>query len=526
MPEHLKALVVILVLASAVFVFVRPAAIALAMNAGDFARRRNLWFAVTAAVFLAHNFWLFMISAAAILYWADRRENNKMALFYFLLFAVPAIGSEFTGLGIIQHFFYINWLRLLALVILLPAWLALRRESEIPAFGSLTADRFLFGYLFVALALQLTIDTFTNTLRFTFYAFIDVFLPYYVASRSLRDLVRMREALMAFVIAAMLMVPVAVFEFGKAWLLYGNLNNVLGVAVSAVGNYLERGDFLRAMASVQHPIVLGYVMVVAMGLFLFLQRSIPSRLLWVTGLVALVVGLLAPLSRGPWLGFVLVVIVFVASGKRAFANLAKLGLAGSVALLALFMSPLDEKIIRYLPFVGDIEVENIDYRQRLIEIAVQLIIDNPWFGAFDYVYSPAIQELKQGQGIIDIVNSYVAIGLSNGLVGLSMFVLFFFFALRGVFLGIWRQKDKESELHLLGQALLACLVGILFMIFSVSGISVIPIVYWSFGGMCVAYASIAAAKKKPSVVKAKSVVRTAPNMAGGRDFAAGLRAHR
>ena len=525
MPEHLRALMIVLLAATAVFAVVRGPACDLAMTGGDFRRRRNTWLAVTLAAFLEHNFWVLVIAAAVVLRWAERRESNTMALFYFLLFAVPAIGSEITGLGIIKHFFHINWPRLLALVILLPAWLALRRQPETPRFGSLAADRFLFGFLFIALALQLTIDTLTNTLRFTFYAFIDVFLPYYVASRSLRDIAGLREALMAFVVAAMLMVPVAAFEFAKGWLLYGKLNEVLGVAGSGVGSYLLRDDFLRAMASVQHPIVLGYVMAVAIGLHLFLRRSIPSQLVWVAGLAALVVGLVAPVSRGPWLGAVVVIFVFIGSGARASANLFKLGMIGLVALPALLMSPLGEKVIRFLPFVGEVENENVDYRQRLIQVAIQVIAENPWFGAFDFVYSPAVQELKQGQGIIDIVNSYVAIGLSNGLVGLSMFILFFAFALRGVLVGMWRQQEKEGELHLLGQALLASMAGILFMIFTVSGISVIPTVYWSLGGICVAYAAVAA-QTTLSADTAASAACPIPALSGRRGYANGFRGNR
>ena len=51
MPGHLKALVVILVLAAIVFAFAKTPASAVATNASDFVRRRNLWFGVTLAGF-------------------------------------------------------------------------------------------------------------------------------------------------------------------------------------------------------------------------------------------------------------------------------------------------------------------------------------------------------------------------------------------------------------------------------------------------------------------------------------------
>lgn len=496
MPESLRALVIVLVCAMFVFAAVRVPACGVAMRDDDFRRRRVAWFVVTLAAFLSYNFWIFIVTAGVWLVHSARREGNAMALYFFLLFAVPSISSEITGLGIVQHFFAINWLRLLSMAILLPAWLVLRRDPRSAAFGSLNTDRFLLAFLAIALLLQLTVDTFTNTLRFGLYAFLDVFLPYYVASRSLRTLAEIREALMAFVIAALLMVPVALFEFARTWLLYGGLNDALGVPNSGIGSYLMRDDLLRAMASVQHPIALGYVMALALGLLVYLRRSVQSGTAWMLAMAALVAGLLAPVSRGPWLGALAIAVTLVATGPDALRRLLMLGIGGAAAFALALLSPFGDKLIGLLPFIGDVETENIDYRHRLLEVAVQLIADNPWFGAFDYMYSAEIQELKQGQGIIDIVNTYVAIGLNNGLVGLSMFVLFFTAALLGVLRGMVGQEDRDGEVHLLGQTILACVAGILLMIFTVSSISVIPAVYWSMGGVCVAYAGFVAGARE------------------------------
>src|SRR6187549_2892265 len=120
MPNHLKALIVILVLATIVFAFTKAPACAVASSAGDFNRRRNLWYAVTLAAFLAHNFWIYIIAVGALLLYALPREQNKLAMFFFLLFAVPPFQSQITGLGIIKHFFAIDYFRLLSLAVLLP----------------------------------------------------------------------------------------------------------------------------------------------------------------------------------------------------------------------------------------------------------------------------------------------------------------------------------------------------------------------------------------------------------------------
>src|SRR5207302_8243723 len=76
MPEHLRALVVIVLLAGLTFALARAPACAAAMKDQDFVHRRNLWFALTLAAFLAHNFWLFVVLAAALLLLAAQSERN------------------------------------------------------------------------------------------------------------------------------------------------------------------------------------------------------------------------------------------------------------------------------------------------------------------------------------------------------------------------------------------------------------------------------------------------------------------
>src|SRR5690606_26155148 len=127
---------------------------------------------------------------------------NKLAMFFLILFAVPAIQHEISGLGIIQHFFTIHYVRVLALVVLLPAFLYLRKQPNSASFGSTLPDKLIISYLILQFVLMLTVNTFTGTLRSgAFYGFIDVFLPYYVASRSLKKHEDFRDALMAFAIA-------------------------------------------------------------------------------------------------------------------------------------------------------------------------------------------------------------------------------------------------------------------------------------------------------------------------------------
>lgn len=508
MPEHIRALFVILALASVVFVFAKGPACAVAMAPADFERRRNLWFAVTLAAFLAHNFWVFIIAAGSLLFVAAFREQNRMAMFFLLLFAVPAFSAEIPGAGGIRYFFEMNYVRLLVLAVLLPAFLSLQRQSDLEPFGRTLPDKLVAGYLVLILMLMFTVSTLPGALRAgVFYAFIDVLLPYYVASRSLKNVQHFRDALMALAIAALVLSAIGIFEFARHWLLYSSLEDALGVRWG-YGNYLEREDTLRAQGTTGQPIPFGYVMAVGACLILYLKNSIPNKAVWMLGLLLLVAGLIAGLSRGPWVGAAAMVLAFIALGPSGGPRIAMIALAGIVVLPVLMAFPIGAKIIDYLPFVGTIDEGSVTYRQRLIEIAIQIIWENPLLGAFNYIHSPAMQELRQGQGIIDIVNTYIAVALGSGLVGLSFFVGFFVAIAAGIFTGMRRLTNRNADEYVLGQVLLSTLLGILVIIFTVSSISVIPVIYWSIAGFGVAYVRMIGRLTTPALAPAQYLSRS------------------
>ena len=489
MPEHLRALIVILVLAGVVFFMARRPAEDL-IPARHFTRRRNLWFALTLLAFFAHSFWLYAGIAAIILTVAQKRERNPVALFFMLLFLMPPSGAEIPGFGVVNYFFVLNHVRLLAFFVLLPAFLALRRRPDTIPFGRTWPDKLLAANIVLTSLLYLRETTVTDALRQTLYLFIEVFLPYYVASRALRNLSDFKDALFAFVVAAMVMSLIGLFEYSRNWLLYSALNNALGMQWD-MSTYLTRGGSLRASVTTGQAIALGFVISVACGMYLYLQEDVRSRLQRGLGALLLAGGLYAPLSRGPWVGTAVMIVVFIGTGRKAVKRLMLLALAGVLALPLLAVVPGGQKVLDLLPFIGTVEAENITYRQQLIDNAMIVIQRNPWLGSFDYRSTPEMQSLTQGQGIIDIVNTYIGIALSVGLIGLTLFVCFFAAVLLGIRKGMRSFSNKDDEARRLGRALLATLAGILITIVTVSSITVIPVVYWSIAGLGVAYAQMA-----------------------------------
>lgn len=256
------------------------------------------------------------------------------------------------------------------------------------------------------------------------FIFYRCFLPYYVASRAVRSLNQLREALQTFVIAAMLIAVIATFEFSRHWLLYRAVIDTMGIDWG-YSSYLGRSGSLRAIASAGHAIALGFALTVALGFCLAILPALQNRLAKLLVFAPLSIGLFSSLSRGPWVGATIILIAFIATGRHAARRLVMLAVAGLVSLPLLSALPGGQKLLDLLPFIGNVEKSNIDYRERLLENSLIVIQRNPWLGSVDFLKTPEMEEMRQGQGIIDIVNTYISIALGSGLIGLALFSGFF-----------------------------------------------------------------------------------------------------
>lgn len=483
MPEHIRALIVILSIVIVVF-FYEKKAIAPLLPPNEFSRWRNAWFAITLFAFLSQDFWVFIVFSAAYLLYITKSEQNKFALYFTLLLAIPSFSAR------IPMLFDISYKRLLALIILLPFFISFKGSPGVPRFGRPLAEKLFLAFIVLNAFLLLRLFTFTDSLRYALYSFLEIFLPFYVASRAIKDFDQLKKVMIALVMACMVVGAIAIFEYTRSWLLYNSLQNALNVEWD-MGGYLGRADSLRAVASFDHSIILGLVMAVGLGFYLFLAQSITSSTLRLIGFGLLMGGLFASLSRGPWVGAAVLFLVFIAFGKKIVRRLALVAIAVIFALPILNMIPGGDKIIDLIPFVGEVDKENIEYREKLIDRSILIVQRNPFFGVADPRTEPEMADMVQGQGIVDIVNSYLGIALGSGLIGLSLFLGFFTLVLLGLIKKMKSMPDKNSEEYLCGRSLLATMIAVLVIIFTVSGIGIIPTVYWLLAGLIFSYIRIA-----------------------------------
>jgi len=124
----LKELVLVFIIAAAIFKLAKPIALLFSAEK-DFLRRRNAWFVLTAAAFIAPNFWLFAIVAVPTLIVTGRKDSNPAALYLLLLQVIPSIPINVPMPGLSRLIEVDNYM-LLALFVMLPAALRLRRSKD------------------------------------------------------------------------------------------------------------------------------------------------------------------------------------------------------------------------------------------------------------------------------------------------------------------------------------------------------------------------------------------------------------
>jgi O-antigen ligase len=496
MPEHLRALVFILILASFGFMIAKKA-IPNNVPTAVFNSWRNIWLAVLITAFIASNFWVYIILSSIFILLLTKFEKNKIALFFILLFVIPPLEQQIPGFGVVNYLLTISHPRFITLIILLPAAILISHKNDFK-FNKAGTDKFLLLYMVLIIFLAFRDTTFTDALRRGLYTFMDIFLPYYVASRSIKNLSQMKVVLFAFVTSAFVLAFIGVFESNKQWLLFNSLDNALGIS-GTTSQYLARGDSIRVIATLGHSITFGYFLMVALGFYLFLYKAIQSTLIKRIGFLILIFGLLAPLSRGPWVGAAILVLIFVAQGPAAIKNLSALLLVGLITLPLLTVIPNGEKYLDLIPYVGKTETENIEYREKLFSNSLVVIDKSPLLGSSNFMDEPEMQELIQGQGIIDIVNSYLRITLESGYVGLLLFVCIFISVIIRVRKKLTQVEDKKDQMYGLGRSLVSVLLAIMVTIATVSSIGTIPIIYWTVLGLGVAYSRIPLSKNQQPV---------------------------
>jgi O-antigen ligase len=487
MPETLKALFVVLVIATAVFVLFSKPMVLFGVDKDRITVRAKAYLFCLIGMFLTGDFWIASIVLLLAMHWASKTETNPLALYLMFILGLPNPNAFVSGLGVFGHLIEVTPHRYAAALILLPEAFKIYKRKQCLKAPLAVPQKFHLCYLFLLFFLTLDAGTFLGVVRgAVLYPIFDALLIIYVAANTMHERKRLWDFLATFVFMILVVAAIAVFEANRHWLLFSTASHSLLSYMSTGTAYLLRDDsLLRAMGPAAHPIVLGYLIMIALLVVLgSLGRASFSATFLILGI--LIAGSVATVSRGPWVGIGCGVLVLcIVSCYRKMILLCTSATILCLVLLALF-TERGKVIVSFLPFFGTVETGSIDYRERLVEIAFNVASQNPFFGAYDFLLRPEMEEMRQGQGIIDIVNTYVAVVLFSGLTGLFFFVGSFASALYCSLKSVNGRGNKYDEMAIASQIVAACIVAILVTIYTVSSIGTIPNTYWAFIGVSVA----------------------------------------
>jgi hypothetical protein len=255
-------------------------------------------------------------------------------------------------------------------------------------------------------------------------------------------------------------------------------------SAGAMFHPLYRGNFMRAITTAGHSINFGYSMAMAFGIWLYVRRCVPTGAS-ALGMAAIDAGLVVALARGPWIGAVVVLFVYLMSGPRPGVRLVQGMLVVGVCAAFVLLSPWRSHVIDFLPFVGTIDASTIAMRQQLAAGSWLLILQNPFFGSPYFLQY--MEEFRTGEGIIDLVNTYATVALSYGMVGAGIFIAFFGSLVWKALREARRSAPVDPDHALLGACIAACVTGTLVIIATTSFQLALPSIAWSLAALATAY---------------------------------------
>lgn len=287
-------------------------------------------------------------------------------------------------------------------------------------------------------------------------------LPYFVFSRAIAMSTRPSRLLLAMLLATAAIAVVALFESARSWLLYINMTDYVGANPDIISGYSkQRGGMLRPGATWADSTSLSMYLAVMLVTLYALRREIGSRrLVWILAGV-LSAGLFITLAR---VGYLTLVIGLAACFifERRYGRLVLLTVAVPLAWIGLVALAAVFPVIGSSIGLSSDAADTASYRELLNRDGLALWQRNWLIGVSMPDLLAGLAHLRQGEGIIDLVNQPLTILMRGGVIFAG---LYYAMTLRLLATLVRRRKRMDSEARALACAafagILAMLAGLL-----------------------------------------------------------------
>ena len=280
----------------------------------------------------------------------------------------------------------------------------------------------------------------TNVFRELMQTLVTLVLPV-VAMINLTSRVRDFRVFIIYGLAtAATLTAILLFESFNGWSVYRSVYAHVGLP-PVWDEVRWRDGLLRASGPIMEATSMGFVMAL-FAIFAWCSRGAVRSKGWRYVITAIVLcGVYVTQSRNPWVGLSVALAAYVIFWKMnktdRWAGYVIAVLIATSAITVVF------NMENSTTNNGANGESTLQYRKRLFDRGIEEVIKNPVFGTELKNVKKQMNDLTQGEGIIDFVNSYLYVALVTGASGLMLFIL----TLLNVPAYIWsrRKHDQYSD---------------------------------------------------------------------------------
>lgn len=375
---------------------------------------------------------IFLIILVLLVSMSPFKPDRRLFLLMALAPAIPLYIQADLPFPGLNHLFTIGYYKLIMIVLLVPLFF-IPVASDHPRQNWAVIDFFIILYLLYSTAQIGAHNGLTGGLRFLLDQLFIIGIPYFALTRYATRPQIIENSLKGLIVAAVILGAIAVTTTIKQWDFYRLAHfDPIAAAVEI------RGGFLRVQATLNtHS--LGYHLAIAIVGLEYFKTRMRIGFLWLWAMrIIMLGGMYFTGSRGAMVGLIVAFCIhFVLSIRNSALRWTLIisgSIFGSIAGYILMFGNAAE----YDPF------GSFTYRQWLLDTSLEYIAMHPLFGDVAFLSSGYFDHLIQGQGIIDITNMYLQIGLNYGLAGIFLFFMPFVITIIRLALLALKRRDEEG----------------------------------------------------------------------------------
>lgn len=237
--------------------------------------------------------------------------------------------------------------------------------------------------------------------------------PYLLVSRAIRNAQDVERLLLRLTLGGFLTALTACFQAIKHWVLFEAYYQALHVPMTSGSVMLAlRAGMLRTGGSMVDYSAAGLFLAALLTLTPVLRRHFRPLGFWAV-VAVLSAGLIATQSRGAWVAAI-VGLLFILAYRGMWGRLIVLGGGAAVALIGIRAFATSGRLAAIFGQAGQSDI-TASYRQRLAERGLDQIKAHPLFGqTYDQLVAN-MQDMMQGQHIVDFVNGHLYFAMTAGI---------------------------------------------------------------------------------------------------------------